>query len=86
MIDYLKQQVANFFDLSRATRAKFGMFVIVVIAIEGLVGAIWSGFPLVAVAGIQAGVYATFVTGKSATDAAYTKNCTTNGHTPTQQD
>ena len=51
-----------------STRLRFGLIIVAVTAIEALVTAFVPAFPFIAAAGIQAGVYTTFVTGRTITD------------------
>lgn len=58
---------------NEATRLKFGLILTAVLAIEAVITALLPGLPFLTAASIQAGLYVTFVTGKSYTDATYTK-------------
>jgi hypothetical protein len=54
-----------------ATRIKLAYVVIAVVLVEGIITAFAPGFPFVAAAGFQVGVYTTYVTGRTITDAKY---------------
>lgn len=56
-----------------ATRIKFGYVVVAVVAAEAIIAAFLPEFPFVAAAGIQAGIYTTYVTGRTVTDAVWTR-------------
>jgi hypothetical protein len=63
-----------------ATRIKLGYVVIAVTFVEGVITTFWPGFPFAAAAGIQAGVYATYVTGRTVTDAKWKDSSVTVTH------
>lgn len=54
------------------TRFRGLIILTAVIFAEGVITAFADGFPFATAAGIQAGLYATYVTGRSVTNAVYT--------------
>jgi hypothetical protein len=50
------------------TRLKFGILLVAVVAVEGLIATVAAAFPFVAAAGFQTGLYATYVTGRTVTN------------------
>ena len=74
MIDFIKTQIENFFDTTKGTRFKFGLALALLMAFEACLSIIWKSFPLATVCGFQAGLYVTFVTGKTTNNANYAKS------------
>ena len=51
-----------------STRLRFGLILVALVAVEALLSAFLPAFPFIAAAGIQAGIYTTYVTGRTVTD------------------
>jgi len=75
-MNFIKGLIEKFLDPSEGTRFKFGIGLAVLMAIEAGLNVVWNSFPLATVCGFQAGLYVTFVTGKTTNNANYAK---TNG-------
>lgn len=50
-----------------STRLKFGLVIVIIVGLEAAITAFVPGFPFIAAAGIQAGIYTTYVTGRTIT-------------------
>ena len=81
LIDFIKGLIEKFVDPTSGTRFKGFVFLVVVMTLEACLATIWTGFPLTTVCGFEAGLYVTFVTGKTTNNANYAGK---NGNTPTK--
>lgn len=71
MIDFIKQLVEGFVDTTKGTRFKAFVFLILVMAFEACLATIWTAFPLATICGFEAGLYVTFLTGKTINNSDY---------------
>jgi len=55
-------------DTIEQTRLRFGLFLVVVVAVEAVITAFAPSFPFLAATGIQSTLYITYVTGRTVTD------------------